>query len=45
MSAKVKIHAGEESYERFVQIPKGEPENFMSGDEFYLSLTACTHLI
>lgn len=34
MSAKVKIHAGDESYERFVQIPKGEPENFMSGDEF-----------
>jgi len=34
MSAKVKMVVKGKSYEKFVKIPKGEPENFMKDDEF-----------
>ena len=34
MSAKVKIVVKGEKYEKFVKIPKGEPENFMEDVEF-----------
>ena len=34
MSAKVKIRDGSEQFERFVKVPKGEPENFMTEQEF-----------
>ena len=34
MSAKVKVVVKGEKYEKFVKIPKGEPENFMEDVEF-----------
>ena len=34
MSAKVKVVVKGEKYEKFVKIPKGEPENFMEDAEF-----------
>ena len=34
MSAKVKMVVKGKTYEKFVKIPKGEPENFMKDDEF-----------
>ena len=34
MSAKVKVMVKGEKYEKFVKIPKGEPENFMEDVEF-----------
>ena len=34
MSANVRIRMGGTSYERFVKVPKGEPTNFMSEDDF-----------
>ena len=34
MSAKVKVVVKGEKYEKFVKIPKGEPENFMGDTEF-----------
>ena len=34
MSANVKIKVNGKEHERFVKIPKGDPENFMTQDEF-----------
>jgi 2-methylcitrate dehydratase PrpD len=34
MSAKIKVVVKGEKYEKFVKIPKGEPENFMEDEEF-----------
>ena len=34
MSAKVKMVVKGKTYEKFVKIPKGEPENFMRDEEF-----------
>ena len=34
MSAKVKVVVKGEKYEKFIKIPKGEPENFMEDAEF-----------
>ena len=34
MSAKVKISVGEAQFETFVKVPKGEPEHFMTEQEF-----------
>ena len=34
MSAKVKMVVKGKTYEKFVKIPKGEPENFMKDEEF-----------
>lgn len=34
MSAKVKLVVNGIKHEKFVKIPKGEPENFMKDDEF-----------
>ena len=34
MSAKVKLVVNGVKHEKFVKIPKGEPENFMKDDEF-----------
>ena len=42
MSAKVKIVVDGVQHEKFIKIPKGEPENFMSDNEFkskFISLT------
>ena len=42
MSAKVKIIVNGEKHEKFIKIPKGEPENFMSDDEFISKFTSLT---
>ena len=34
MSANVKIKVNGKEHERFIKIPKGDPENFMTQDEF-----------
>ena len=34
MSAKVKVVVDGVKYEKFVKIPKGEPDNFMKDSEF-----------
>jgi 2-methylcitrate dehydratase PrpD len=34
MSANVKIKVNGKDHERFIKIPKGDPENFMTQDEF-----------
>ena len=34
MSANVKIKVSGKVYEKFVKIPKGDPENFMTDQEF-----------
>lgn len=34
MSANVRIRTGSKSYKSFVKVPKGEPTNFMSEDDF-----------
>ena len=34
MSANVKIKVSGKEYEKFIKIPKGDPENFMTKDEF-----------
>ena len=34
MSANVKIKVNGKNHERFIKIPKGDPENFMTQDEF-----------
>ena len=34
MSAKIKVVVKGEKYEKFIKIPKGEPENFMEDEEF-----------
>ena len=34
MSAKVKMVIKGKTYEKFVKVPKGEPENFMKDEEF-----------
>ena len=34
MSAKVRIIYDDVTYERFIEIPRGEPDNFMSDEQF-----------
>ena len=34
MSGKVKVKTGEGQYEKFINVPLGEPENFLSIDQF-----------
>jgi len=42
MSAKVKIVVKGKKYEKFVKIPKGEPENFMEDSEFISKFRSLT---
>ena len=35
MSAKVRITANGQTFETFVQVPMGEPDNFMSAEQFH----------
>ena len=42
MSAKVKVVVKGKKYEKFVKIPKGEPENFMEDSEFILKFRSLT---
>ena len=42
MSAKVKIVVDGVKHEKFIKIPKGEPENFMNDEEFKLKFTTLT---
>ena len=42
MSAKVKVVVKGKKYEKFVKIPKGEPENFMEDSEFISKFRSLT---
>ena len=42
MSAKVKVVVKGKKYEKFVKIPKGEPENFMKDSEFISKFRSLT---
>ena len=42
MSAKVKVVVKGKKYEKFIKIPKGEPENFMDDAEFILKFQGLT---
>ena len=43
MSANVKIKVSGKIYEKFIKIPKGDPENFMTDKEFEDKFDGLTH--